>query len=380
MKINKRSQLQLADILNEHGDEFIRSHKLCPDQVKAIHDIRSCRTAVLGGHIDKCNHCGHTQLSYNSCRNRHCNKCQYLKQVVWIEKLKSSLPPCRYFHIVFTIPSELHKVFYLNQSLCYDLLFKASAQAVQKAATNPRFLGAHTGGVSLLHTWGQTLAYHPHIHMIVPAGGLSEDHNEWVPSRKKFLLPVRVLSKIYRGIYWSKLEELINDERIRLPDGLNKDQLKHLVYKHEWNVYSKKSMASPHTVVQYLGRYTHRVAISNQRISSISDRKVTFKYKNYLKRGSAQTMTLEVMEFIRRFVSHILPTGFYKIRYTGILACCHTKLKEIVQQLIGQSQYISLLDGLSAAEVFAVLTGKTPHLCPECKIGMVEVVGEIQSG
>lgn len=270
MKTNKPQSLELSGILHEYGDEFIDKHNLCADQRKAIHAIRSCRTAALGGHVDQCINCGHRQISYNSCRNRHCNKCQYLKQLVWIDRLKSRLPVCRYFHLVFTIPSALHKIIYLNQKLCYHIQFKSTAQAVQKAATSAKHLGAYTGAVSVLHTWGQTLTYHPHIHMLVPAGGISDDHTEWVCSGRQFFLPVKVLSKIYRGIYWSMLNELIDNDQLRLPDELNKQQIKQLVYQKEWNVYCKKSIDSPNAVVQYLGRYTHRVAISNQRILSLS--------------------------------------------------------------------------------------------------------------
>lgn len=308
MKINQRQKIELSDILDRHGDEFIQSHRLCPDQYKAIYAIRSCRTAVLGGHLEQCDSCGHQKIAYNSCRNRHCNKCQYLKQVVWADKLNANLPTCRYFHLVFTLPSSLHQLFYLNPRCGYDLLFKATAQALQKTATNPRHLGAYTGAVSVLHTWGQALTYHPHIHMIVPAGGISDDGREWIPSRKKFFLPVRVLSKIYRGAVWSMIQR--RADQIRLPEGHDINSIKAAVYRKEWNVYAKKSMASPTSVVRYLARYTHRVAISNERIVSLRDRKVSFWWKNYKVNKTRQVITLDVGEFIGRFLRHVLPTGF----------------------------------------------------------------------
>ncbi|MFY0652970.1 MAG: IS91 family transposase [Cyclobacteriaceae bacterium] len=380
MKTNNRTQVSLADIFNKYADEFINSHSLCVDQLKAIHAIRSCRTAVLGGHIRQCGQCGHQQNAYNSCRNRHCNKCQYLKQLIWVDKLKSRLPASRYFHVVFTLPSSLHKLIYLNPALCYDLLFKSSAQAVQKAASNPKHLGAYTGAVSVLHSWGQTLTYHPHIHMLVPAGGLSADRAEWIGSRKKFFLPVKVLSRIYRGVFWSMLQSLIDQEKVRLPDGFTKDQIKKLVYQKDWNVYCKKSMASPHAVVQYLGRYTHRVAISNQRILSLKAGKVALSYKNYRTRLSGQIITLDAIEFIGRFVRHILPNGFYKIRYTGLLSCCNAKLIETCKQLLARPSHVSILDGLSAEEVYHVVSGKPSRICGKCRKGAMETISEIPPG
>lgn len=366
-KDNKRQSLDVAAIFRGYGDRFLSNHKLCADQLKAYQAISSCRTAAMGGHVESCNQCGHQQVSYNSCRNRHCNKCQYTKQLVWVDKLRSALPVCRYFHMVFTIPSELHKTFYINQRECYKLLFKASAETLQKVSRNPRFLGAETGAVSVLHTWGQALTYHPHIHMLVPAGGLSEDGVEWIHAGKNFFLPVKVLSSVFRGVLWSMLEAKLRTGKIKLADNFaSANDLKQTLYTKNWNVYAKKPLAGPESVVQYLGRYTHRVAISNNRLVGADDGKVTFRWNDYRKRLNKQLMSLDSQEFIGRFMRHILPSGFYKIRYYGLLASINGKKKEQCTRLIGKDRPVSLLQGLGAKEVVKIVTGKDLGLCAKC--------------
>lgn len=368
--VNKRHSLDVAAIFRAYGDRFMEEHNLCADQVKAYNAICNCRTSVMGGHVDICDQCGHQQVSYNSCRNRHCNKCQYTKQLVWVDKLRSTLPVCRYFHVVFTIPSQLHKTFYINQRECYKLLFKASAETLQKVGSNPKFLGAQTGAVSVLHTWGQALTYHPHIHMLVPAGGLSEDEMEWINAGKKFFLPVKALSSVFRGVMWSMLEKQIKSGNIKLADNFSDvGSLKKALYTKNWNVYAKKPLAGPESVVQYLGRYTHRVAISNNRLVSVDDGMVTFQWKDYRKRLNKQLMTLDSQEFIGRFLRHVLPSGFYKIRYYGLLASANHSKKEQCFCLIGKAQPVSLLQDLGARQVLKVVTGKDPDLCPKCYHG-----------
>ena len=327
---NKKNKIELGDIFRKYGDVFIENHQLCPVQHKAIEAITNCRTAQLGGHIDQCDHCGHKRPSYNSCRNRHCPKCQFVKQVQWVDKLKTNLPPTRYFHLVFTIPQQLHKIFYINQSKAYSLLFKAAFEALKKSAANPKFLGAQTGAVAVLHTWGQTLNYHPHIHMIVPAGGLSDDEMEWIPAGRKFFLPVIVLGCIFRGILCKLIRQSILKNEINLPDGVKSfEVLKNKLYLKNWNVNSEKPFCGPERVIQYLGNYTHRVAISNHRIISDDDGKITFRYKDYKSGVFNKTITLDADEFIGRFLRHILPCGFYKIRYFGILASSNAQTKPL---------------------------------------------------
>lgn len=367
---NKRHPLDVASILKEFGGSFLDKHKLCTDQAKAFMAISECRTATLGGHIKSCDQCDHNQIAYNSCRNRHCNKCQYTKQLVWVDKLKSSLPVCRYFHMVFTIPAELHKIFYINQRECYSLLFKAASSTLQKVSKNPQFLGAQTGAVAVLHTWGQSLTYHPHIHMLIPAGGLSEDGMEWIRAGKKFFLPVKALSKVFRGVLWSLLEKQIVQDVVKLPEDLpSVNALKKRIYAKNWNVYTKKSLAGPQSVVQYLGKYTHRVAISNSRLVAVKEGKVTFRWKDYRKKLQKQLMSLDVEEFIGRFMRHVLPSGFYKIRYYGLLATANKSKKQQCFALIDEPRHVPILQGISAKQVLKVVTGKDSDICPRCEKG-----------
>ena len=368
--LNQRHPYDVAHILKAYGEQFLAQHRLCPDQMKAFRAILKCRTAAMGGHMDRCGNCDHSRIAYNSCRNRSCNKCQFIKQLVWVDQLKAKLPVCRYFHMVFTIPSTLHKLFYLNQHLCYGLLFKATAETLQKVGANPKFLGAQTGAVAVLHTWGQALTYHPHIHMIIPAGGLSEDGTEWIHSRKNFFLPVKILSRIFRGVLWSMLEKHIQSDTIKLPEDIPScSALKKLLYQKNWNVYAKKSLAGPQSVLRYLGRYTHRVAISNSRIKAVENGKVTIAWKDYRIDLKNRLLTMESEEFIGRFMRHVLPSGFYKIRYYGILASANTSKKQQCFALINQPVYTSLLAGVSMREVLFIVTGKASDQCPKCKRG-----------
>ncbi|MBN1341017.1 MAG: IS91 family transposase [Bacteroidales bacterium] len=368
---NKKQTTELADIFGRHREDFLKKHNLCPEQAKAYGAIVNCRTSALGGHADKCDQCGHIRNSYNSCRNRHCPKCQFIKQEQWVDKLKANLVPVRYFHIVFTIPQCLHKTFYINQHIAYGLMFKAAGEALRICAANPKYLGAQTGAVAVLHTWGQTLTYHPHIHMIVPAGGLSEDGMEWIPSGRKFFLPVKVLSQLFRGLLSRLIQEAVSKNKVRLPDDLSSfEQLKSMMYAKPWVVYAKNPFAGPERVIEYLGNYTHRVAISNHRIIQEKDGKVTFRYKDYRSGQFDKQMTLDAEEFIKRFLRHVLPCGFYKIRYFGLLAQCNAKSKlATCFSLIETETFLPQLEGLPASDVWQVITGKNPSVCPLCGKG-----------
>lgn len=368
---NKKQPIEMADIFGICGDDFLKTHNLCPDQLKAFNAIKNCRTAVLGGHKDQCDHCGYSKQSYNSCRNRHCPKCQNTKKLQWVDKLAANLPPVRHFHLVFTIPVCLHPIFYLNQSKAYSLLFKAAGQTLMQCASNPGLLGVQAGAVAVLHTWGQTLVYHPHIHMIVPAGGLSDDQIEWISSTKRFFLPVKLISKVFRGILCRLLEAAVSKNEIGLTDNVPGFQIiKKQCYLNNWVVYCQKPFAGPEAIIRYLGNYTHRVAISNHRIETFENGKVTFGYKDYKSAAMHKSMTLEANEFIRRFLQHILPSGFYKIRYFGILALCNLKSKlETCFALIENKSYLSILEGLNAMEVWGIVSGKDPMVCPKCNKG-----------
>lgn len=368
--------MELAHVLANHGEEFLAKHKLCPEQIKAFNAILTCRTSVLGGHVSRCDACGYTQQSYNSCRNRHCPKCQFIKQVQWIDRLKATLPPIKYFHLVFTIPQCLHKTLYINQSTGYSILFKSAWTALRDCLANPKYLGAQTGAVAVLHTWGQTLTYHPHIHMIVPAGGLSSDETEWVHSNPKYLLPVKVLSGVFRAVFSKMLQQAVLKQQIHLPDDVEIiNQLKEAMYAKNWVVFAEKPLSGPERVIDYLGRYTNRVAITNSRLVSDADGKITFSYKDYGLGGTIRQMSLDAAEFIKRFFMHVLPGGFYKVRYFGIMALCNMPTKlALCFELLEKTAWLPQLQGLPAVEVFQLVTGINPFICPYCKEGRMHLL------
>ena len=369
---NSRKSLELAQILERHADQYCDRYNPCLQQRKAITAITSCRTSAMGGHASECSHCGYQSQAYNSCRNKHCPKCQFIKQEKWVDKLKERLLPVKHFHFVFTIPDVLHTMFYINQVQCYNILFAAAWMSIRKAAANPRFTGTQTGGVALLHTWTQTLNYHPHIHILVPAGGISEDHVEWIASRKNFFAPVKMISKIFRGSLCDLLGKGINAGEITLPDNESWHQLKDQLYSKSWIIYAQKPMGGVNNVVNYLGRYAHRVAITNSRILEMSKNQVSFRYQDNKDHGVHKTMTLHPVEFIRRFMMHILPDNFYKIRYLGILAAVNTRtIKEQCLALIGKMNDLARFVGLSEAEVYRVITGNDNLKCPQCDAGIM---------
>lgn len=370
---NIRTKLELADILLACKKRLVESRKLCEVQKKAIEDIIACRTIKKGGHVSHCTNCAHKEQSYNSCRNRHCPKCQFIKQEQWVDKLKSRLLPGKYFHIVFTLPSLLRPLFYINQKACYDILFQSAKMALLQAGRNSSYLGADVGAVAILHTWGQSLIYHPHIHMLVPAGGLSEDGVEWISSPKKYFAPQKALAGMFRGVMIRLIHEKLLASGLKLPEEFPVfEELKKQLYKKDWNVKSKEAFGGINSVLQYLGRYTHRVAISNSRIKSVENGKVRFTYKNNRNHGLKDSMELSVLEFSNRFLYHILPSGFYKIRYIGILATRHiyTKREQAIS-LINETMWLSVLEGLSAYEILKALFKKEPLLCPVCKKGLM---------
>jgi hypothetical protein len=353
---------------------YLKKFSSCTQQRKALFSIMHCRGPALGKHIDKCDSCGHIEISYNSCRNRHCPKCQARRQQQWVNQLEASLPPVRYFHLVFTLPHELNELVYKHQRDCYSILFKASAQTVLQVSSGPGFLGAQTGCLSVLHTWGQNLQYHPHIHMLVPAGGLSEDNLEWIPSGKKFFAPVKVLSRVFRGKFVNMLEDLI--DRGMTCDNFS--TLKAKLFSKDWVVYSKKTFAGPGQVLQYLGRYTHRIAISNSRIIAHKNNKVSFRWKDYRKGAGWKIMQLDTLEFMRRFLLHVLPNNFYKIRYYGILSLANRKekLKHCCDLL--EYQYAKLVHSIRKRSK----QSNQPFLnvCPQCHKGILRFCAILPPG
>lgn len=292
-----------------------------------MHAIEACRTSVLGGHKDKCDNCGHLEISYNSCRNRHCPKCQTLKKERWIEARGGDLLPIQYFHVVFTIPSELNRLVSMNRKVMYDLLFQSVSETLMKLANDPKHLGARIGAIGILHTWGQNLMDHPHIHCIVTGGGLSADGGRWVPCRKGFFIPVRVMSALFRGKFLGLLEKCFLSDDLAFPGSIchlkqpgDFEIFRKQLYQKRWVVYCKPPFDGPKGVLQYLGRYTHRIAISNNRVLDNRDGNVSFLWRDYADGNRKKTMTLKADEFIRRFLLHILPERFVRIRHFGLLA------------------------------------------------------------
>jgi hypothetical protein len=369
---NKRQRLELSAIAKSQMQTIGTSRSFSSVQKKAIKAITACRTPALGGHVQHCDKCGFDRPSYNSCRNRHCPKCQFVRKEQWVDRLKGNLPPVKYFHLVFTIPPCLHKLFYINQREAYSMLFQAAGNSILHLAGKVQYLGARIGAVGILHTWGQTLSYHPHIHMIVPAGGLSEDGSEWIASHAGFLVPVKVLSGVFRAMLWRKLQRAIEGDKIRLPDGESLESLKLSCYQKSWVVYSEKPFANTDGIIRYLGNYTHRVAISNHRLISHEEGKVSFTYKDYRDKGMEKVMQLDEQEFMRRFMQHILPEGFSKIRYYGILSL--SQLQASLNSCVEALQKVTVLprlQGLNGYEVCRLVTGSDPLCCPSCKVGIM---------
>src|SRR6266852_4051170 len=326
-----RPALEIADIFRDHGPTWRQANAghVSLGQLKVMSAIESCRTVALGGHVMRCEDCLHTQIAYNSCRNRHCPKCQGSQALAWMKQRNSELLDVPYFHVVFTLPARIAAIAYQNKAVVYDLLFKASSQTMRTIAADPKRLGVKIGFTSVLHTWGSAMTHHPHLHMIVPGGGLSMDDSRWISCKPNFLLPVRVLSKLFRWLMLEKLLAAHGAGRLKflgshadLADATTFAAFLAPLSKKRWFVYAKRPFAGPKAVLAYLSRYTHRVAISNHRLIAVDQRSVTFKVKDYRIEGPGRytTMTLDVGEFIRRFLIHVLPKGFHRIRHYGLLA------------------------------------------------------------
>lgn len=379
-----RPTLEVADVLRSHLLDY--PHILTKTQARVLRALQVCRTAHLGGHVERCNGCGSQRNAYNSCRNRHCPKCQSLAKAEWVEKQVADLLPVPYFHVVFTLPPGVAELARQNPEVVYDILFRASAETLQRVAGNPKFLGAEIGLLAVLHTWGQNLHYHPHVHCLVPGGGLSPDNKHWVSSRKKFLLPVKVLSRLYRGLFLARLVAAHEEGRLSFHGELARlanlevfRQFLAPVRSVDWVVYSKPPFGGPEQVVQYIGRYTHRVAISNHRLISQEDGQVAFRWRDYRDGNSQKVMTLDAHEFIRRFIQHILPTRFVRLRSYGILstrnrptklARCRELLRTPAPEPARRKNWKELLEEL---------TGRPIDACRSCGWGRMETLEKIPS-
>ena len=374
----KQKQVELADIFRLYADDYRRSHAVSYAQLKVMHHIQICRTAVLGGHVEQCDQCAFEQNAYNSCRNRHCPKCQTMTKEQWLNDRKAELLPCGYFHLVFTLPHDLNPIILSNKKTALSILFAAVNQTLQAFAKDPQWrLEGRLGFISVLHTWSQTLIDHFHLHCLIPAGALSFTKDKWIPTKDNFLFKITSLALEFRKRYlklllnaYLKGELIFTQKTAALNSRQAFQQLINSVSKKRWIAYAKRPFAGPQQVLDYLGRYTHRVAISNNRIISIDNGRVTFTYRDRKKDNEIKEMTLDADKFIGRFLLHVLPKGFFKIRYFGFLA--HTNKKEqipLIRKLIDPEATLPEKINESINEMMLRLTGIDISCCPQCKKG-----------
>jgi hypothetical protein len=373
-----RPTLEVAGIVRAHGDEYRRAHAetLSVGQKRVLRAIERCRTAALGGHLERCDQCGHERNAYNSCADRHCPKCQSLARAKWLEKRQAELLECEYFHVVFTLPAELAALALQNKRQMYDLLFRATADTLQSIAADPQHLGAQIGFFCILHSWGQTLNFHPHLHCVVPGGGISLDGSRWVACRPGFFLPVKVLSHRFRKLYLRYLEQTYAAGKLQfygelqeLSDPNSFARYLTPLIDSEWVVYAKAPFGGPDRVLDYLGRYTHRVAISNNRLEALKDGQVSFAYKDYKHEQRHKVMTISADEFLRRFLLHVLPDSFQRIRHYGLLGNRH-RAENLgrCRELLAMPVPIPTPEH-DYRERWQQLTGHDPLQCPQCRNG-----------
>jgi len=360
----ERPRFGVADVVRAHGAAFLAAHggRTTSDQRRALRDIARCRTAALGGHVEVYA-CGHEVVAYNSCRTRACGRCVGHKSRAWVDAREAELLPVPYFHVVFTMPQQLARLALGHPRVLYDLLFRASSETLQQVALDERHLGAEIGFLSVLHTWGQTLTHHPHVHCVVPGGGLARDGGRWVPSRASFFLPVRVLSAVYRGKFLAHLKR--SYARGDLGEIDDFAGLLDELYRTSWVVYAKRPFGGPAQVLRYLARYTHRIAIGDRRIVDVNERNVSFSYKDYNDGGAARVMALDGSEFLRRFVQHVLPGGFVRIRSYGFLANTHRTNKLALARF--HLGVLPTADDL--VELRDEATTVVTRACPTCGLG-----------
>ncbi len=385
-----RPRLEVAEVIRSCRDVFLQRYgaSLTPERRRALDDLTACRTAALGGHVLECPECGHREVSYNSCGNRHCPKCQATAAARWLEAQAADLLETPYFHVVFTLPSALGPVALANPRVVYGLLMRAAAATLLEVAANPKHLGAEVGVLAVLHTWGQNLALHPHVHCVVTGGGLAPDASRWVAGRDDFFLPVRILSRVFRGKFLSGLRTAFRRGKLRFPGHLaalaRPEQFHRLLaetVRTEWVVYAKPPFGGPATVLKYLARYTHRAAISNHRLISLADGRVTFRWKDYAHGGRRGAMTLDAVEFVRRFLMHVLPTGFVRVRHYGLLANRHRREKlarcrELLGMTVTPQADPAPADPDPITPPGREATVTPTRVCPRCGAGRMVVVAE----
>jgi len=375
-----KSTLEVADIFRAYGDAYRRKHPVSYAQLKVINAIRQCRTAALGGHMSVCDACGVTDISYNSCRNRHCPKCQTLSKLRWVKQRQSELLPVPYFHVVFTLPHELNPLIRSNAAMLYDLLFKAASKTLLAFGQDPKRLGGELGATMVLHTWGQNLSLHPHVHCIVPGGALTQD-NRWSPAKSNYLFPARAMAKHFQANYLKRLKEYY-EQRVLEFHGEAKiysqtahfNQLKESLWKKKWVVYAKKNFAGPDQIIQYLSNYTHRIAISNHRLISLEKGHVSFHWRDYADNNKTKkVMSLTVDEFMRRYLLHVLPPRFTRIRQVGFLAnrCKAAKLECCRKALMHEPEQV---EAESVEQIMLRVFNIDIHLCQHCQKGNKKII------
>jgi hypothetical protein len=380
------SVVEVAEVFRRHGDAYRQANvgHLGRVERRVMSAIEVCRTAVLGGHVERCEDCGLVRIAYNSCRNRHCPKCQGLARAEWLAERQAELLPVPYFHVVFTVPAPIAEIAFQNKAAVYAILFRTAAETLITIAADPRHLGAQIGVTAVLHSWGQTLHHHPHVHCVVPGGGLSPDGTRWIACRPGFFLSVRVLSRLFRRLFLEQLQAAFDTGELGFFGALAgladpRAFARHLaaVRRIDWVVYAKRPFGGPEQVLAYLGQYTHRVAISNSRLLALADGQVSFRWRDYRHHNKAKVMTLAADEFIRRFLLHALPDGFHRIRHYGLLANGHRAAKlALCRELLGASaQDIAAPPLADYRERYKQLTGRDLDLCPCCG-GRMNPIGE----
>jgi len=380
----ERPKLEVADIFRRYGGTYRDNHdaSMSTAQRRVMTAIEVCRTAALGGQIEQCDQCGHQRICYRSCRNRHCPKCQSLARAEWIQRRQAELLDCEYFHVVFTVPEEIAAIAYQNKEVVYGILFRATAETLRTIAADPKHLGAEIGFFAVLHSWGSNLLHHPHLHCVVPGGGLSPDGSRWISCKPGFFLPVGVLSRLFRRLFLEHLQHAFDSGKLKfftalekLRDGRQFARYLAPLRKAEWVVYVKAPFAGPQQVLDYVGRYTHRVAISNNRLLDIADGQVRFQWKDYRDKAHRKTMTLSAEEFIRRFLLHALPDGFQRIRYYGFLGNRYRQQKLArCRQLLGMAPPIEAPAPEDYRDRHEQLTGSSLRACPLCHRGRMLLV------
>jgi Putative transposase/Transposase zinc-binding domain len=383
-----RPRLEVADVFRRYGKAYREQHgaSMSTGQRRVMNAIEVCRTAVLGGHLERCDQCDHERNAFNSCGDRHCPKCQSLARARWIEDRKAELLEVPYFHVVFTVPEEIAAITLQNKRVVYGILFRATAETLSTIAADPRHLGAEIGFFAVLHSWGQNLMFHPHLHCVVPGGGPSPEGDRWVSCKPDFFLPVRVLSRLFRRLFLESMQKAFDSGKLQFFGTLEPLRQRAAFARHlatlrkpEWVVYAKAPFAGPEQVLDYVGRYTHRVAISNNRLLDMNDDQIRFRWKDYRQGDQVKTMALTADEFIRRFLLHVLPNGLRRIRYYGFMGNRHRKerlalCRRLLGMQVAEHQTAELPPKTDYLDRYEDLTGSSLRQCPQCRRGNMVVI------